>query len=186
MQRAARRCNAADASGLAQASGAYNEPAFNDDRPGLRRDGGGAVLMEQGELARSRARKLAGLFALAGAAIVCAAQDGGASSAKLTLTEKDNDRSVGIRVGDEVEVTLPENASTGYRWATDRTDGEVVDFVSTQPHYPGGAVGSGGWVSFLFRGKSAGTGEIALKPWRSWEGDSSLVARFRVEVRVER
>ena len=105
----------------------------------------------------------------------------------LTLSEKDDGRSIDLTVGDDIEVSLPENATTGYRWAVDRTDDAVVNLVSTRPNYPsGGAVGSGGQVSFVFRGGKPGTGAIALKQWRPWEGDLSIVGRFRVEVHVQR
>ncbi len=104
----------------------------------------------------------------------------------VTLSEKDDGRSVDLKVGDDLEVTLPENATTGYRWAVDHIDGPVVNLVSTRPHDPsGGAVGSGGLVSFVFRGEKPATGAIALKQWRPWEGDSSVVGRFRAEVCVQ-
>jgi len=38
-------------------------------------------------------------------------------------------------------------------------------------------------VSFTFRAKKSG--EIALKNWRHWEGDSSVTNRFRVRLRIE-
>ena len=104
----------------------------------------------------------------------------------LTLSEKDDGRSIDLKLGDDLEVRLPENATTGYRWAVDRTDGAVVNLVSTRPNYPsGGAVGSGGQVSFVFRGGKPGMGAIVIKQWRPWEGDSSVVGRFHVEVRVQ-
>jgi predicted secreted protein len=34
----------------------------------------------------------------------------------LVLSQTDNDRTVSVRVGDMVRISLPENASTGYRW----------------------------------------------------------------------
>jgi inhibitor of cysteine peptidase len=138
-----------------------------------------------------RAPALTTALALACAALVCAAagpcraESERTHAAMLTLSEKDDGRSVNLKIGDDLEVTLPENATTGYRWAVDHIDGSVVDLGSTQPHYPsGGAVGSGGRVTFVFRGDKPGTGAIALKQWRPWEGDSSVVGRFRVEVRV--
>jgi inhibitor of cysteine peptidase len=103
----------------------------------------------------------------------------------LTLVETDNDRMVDIRVGDTVRITLPENATTGYRWAIDHYDKEFIEAIATEPKYTKKAIGSGGEVSFLFQGKKAGTGEIALKNWRSWEGDSSVTSRFRLRLNVQ-
>ena len=36
-----------------------------------------------------------------------------------SLTDADNERTVDLRVGESVRLTLPENATTGYRWAID-------------------------------------------------------------------
>lgn len=99
-----------------------------------------------------------------------------------SLTEADNDRTIDLRVGETVRVTLPENATTGYRWAIDRLDKEVIEAVGSEPHYAGNAVGSGGDVTFTFKGKKAGTGDIVLKYWRHFEGDSSITSRFHLRL----
>ena len=103
----------------------------------------------------------------------------------LTLVETDNDRTVDIRLGDTVRITLPQNATTGYRWGIDRYDKEFIEAVATEPHYTSKAIGSGGEIAFLFQGKKIGTGEIVLKHWRPWEGDSSVTARFRLRLNVQ-
>jgi putative transposase len=43
----------------------------------------------------------------------------------LSLIETDNDRTVEVRLGDVVRITLPENASTGFRWTIDRYDEDI-------------------------------------------------------------
>jgi inhibitor of cysteine peptidase len=103
----------------------------------------------------------------------------------LSLTENDNGRSVELRAGDTVRIGLPENATTGFRWAIDRYDEGLVEPVESEPHYAAGAVGSGGTSTFTFRGKKGGSGEIVLKHWRHWEGDASVTSRFRVRVSVK-
>jgi inhibitor of cysteine peptidase len=103
----------------------------------------------------------------------------------LLLVETDNDRTVDVRVGDEVRISLPENASTGYRWAIDRYDENIIEALGSEPRYPAGAVGSGGEIAFTFKARKAGTGEIALKHWRHWEGDRSIIARFRARLNVQ-
>ena len=50
--------------------------------------------------------------------------------------------------------------------------------------YANKAVGSGGDVTFSFKAKARGTGDIALKHWRDWEGESSVVGRFRLHVKI--
>jgi len=99
-----------------------------------------------------------------------------------SLTEADNNRTIELRVGDTVRVSLPENATTGFRWAIDRLDGEVIEAVGSESHRAGGAVGSGGEVTFTFKAKKAGADDITLKYWRHFEGDSSITKRFHLRL----
>ncbi len=100
------------------------------------------------------------------------------------IVEKDNGRTLDIRLGELVRVSLPENATTGYRWAIDHFDQELIEIVATEPHYRSNAIGSGGEVDFIFKGKQLGVGEIMLKHWRQWQGDSSIISRFQFRLHV--
>lgn len=102
----------------------------------------------------------------------------------LLVFEADNGKTIDISLGAPVRVVLPENASTGYRWTIDRYDEEFIEAVATEPHYPAGAVGSGGEVEFIFKSKKIGSGEIRLKQWRHWEGDSSIINRYQLRLNV--
>ena len=102
--------------------------------------------------------------------------------AMQSLTEADNERTVDLRVGESVRLTLPENATTGYRWAIDRIDRDVVEEAGSEAHPSRGAIGSGGNVTFDFTAKKAGSGEVALKYWRHFEGDRSIAKRFSVRI----
>lgn len=103
----------------------------------------------------------------------------------LSLGENDNDRTVDIHLGETVKVTLPENATTGYRWAIDRSDEEFIEALATEPHYTAKGIGSGGEVAFIFQGKKIGPAEIVLKHWRQWEGDKSVTSRFRLRFHIQ-
>jgi len=89
-----------------------------------------------------------------------------------------------VHIGGSVRINLAENATTGFGWAIDRFDEQLFEVVATEPHYPKDSIGAGGDVSFTFRAKKPGSGEIALKNWRHWEGDSSVTNRFRVRLRI--
>ncbi len=102
----------------------------------------------------------------------------------LLIVENDNGRTVDICVGESVEIKLPENATTGYRWEIDGYDDELIEARDAEPRYANSAIGSGGAVFFVFQGKQVGTGEIALKHWRHWEGESSVNTRFRIRFQV--
>jgi inhibitor of cysteine peptidase len=101
------------------------------------------------------------------------------------LVAKDNNRTVDIRQDETVSITLPENATTGYRWTVESYDRKLVTERPAEAHYPATTgVGSGGEVTFIFQCKKAGTCDIMLKHWRSWEGDSSIIGRFHIQLRV--
>ncbi|MBS0300199.1 MAG: protease inhibitor I42 family protein [Gammaproteobacteria bacterium] len=103
----------------------------------------------------------------------------------LLVAEKDNERTIDVRLGERIRINLPENATTGYRWAIDRFDEEFIETIATEPHYTSDAVGSGGEIEFVFQGKKTGSGEIVLKHWRHWEGDSSITQRFLLRCNVQ-
>jgi inhibitor of cysteine peptidase len=103
----------------------------------------------------------------------------------LTLVEQDNGRTVDIRLGELVRISLPENATTGYRWTIDRYDKDIIEEVATEPRYETNAVGSGGEIEFFFKGRKIGAGQIVLKHCRSWEGDQSISNRFQLRLQVK-
>ncbi len=101
------------------------------------------------------------------------------------LVQTDTNRTVDIRLTETVRITLPENATTGYRWTVESYDRELLNELPSEAHYPATTrVGSGGEVVFIFQAKKSGSGDIMLKQWRSWEGDSSAIARFHILLRV--
>jgi inhibitor of cysteine peptidase len=102
----------------------------------------------------------------------------------VALTGNDHDRTVDLHVGETVSVTLLENATTGYRWALEQVDPQLIEAVAAQPDYSANAIGSGGEVEWDFLTKAPGTTSITLKQWRHWEGDASIIQRFRIELRI--
>jgi inhibitor of cysteine peptidase len=103
----------------------------------------------------------------------------------LLITENDNGRTITIQPGNCIQITLFENASTGYRWSIENYTSGLVDHVSAEPHPTGAAMGSGGTIAFVFRAKSVGSAAIALKHWRPWEGDASILERFKLHLNIQ-
>jgi inhibitor of cysteine peptidase len=103
---------------------------------------------------------------------------------RILLTDQNQGQVVDVRVGQLVVLSLPENATTGYRWAIDHIDNDLVEADQPTRQYPSSAVGSGGRIEWVFTLKAPGNTEIALKQWRNWEGDRSIVMRFRVQLRI--
>ena len=108
------------------------------------------------------------------------------STAMVMLSDQDDGRTLSVHVGDSLELRLPENATTGYRWAPDGFDAKLVELTETAADYPKGAVGSGGKAVFRFKVVGAGSGAIRLKSWRSFEGDRSITKRFSVTLDATR
>lgn len=103
----------------------------------------------------------------------------------LMLGEKDDGRVVTVHVGQPVHVSLPENASSGYRWVVEHMDPDQVELTTHDATYTSRAVGSGGLALFSFRPLKPGAAEVVLKHWRHWEGDTASIRRFRLLMQVE-
>lgn len=107
------------------------------------------------------------------------------SPAVVQLTQGDNGQPSTLEVGQTLAIDLDENASTGYTWTIDSYDQDILESLGSTPRYSSGPVGSGGQITFTFRGIATGTGQIRLKNWREWEGDASVVERFETTVTVQ-
>lgn len=107
-----------------------------------------------------------------------------ADMSAIRITQDDDGRNVTAHRGDTLQVTLAENASTGYRWTLDKVTGPVQP-LATEPSYASDAIGAGGAVSFTFSAVEQGQGRIALKHWRQWEGNKSVTKRFAVDITIE-
>lgn len=90
----------------------------------------------------------------------------------LTLTEKDDGRTVTIAAGQSIAVKLGSNPTTGFDWevtSTDRTFGYPKESFSTSSS----AVGSGGTKKMTWSTRSPldmkGTHKVTLEYKRSWE-----------------
>jgi inhibitor of cysteine peptidase len=102
-----------------------------------------------------------------------------------TLTQSDNGSTIHVRPRDRIVIRLPENPTTGYRWAPEAGDDRVISLVSSEFAPPaGGGVGAGGAVALVFEARAAGEGSIRAKRWRDWEGESSVRERFAIKVLV--
>ncbi|MGC9666350.1 protease inhibitor I42 family protein [Planosporangium sp. 12N6] len=83
--------------------------------------------------------------------------------------------------GDTLEVALPENASTGYRWAFEPSPGLVIldDRVLPSSDQPG----AGGERVFAVRVDAPG--EVRARLRRSWEPPESAARSYTLRVRTD-
>ena len=102
----------------------------------------------------------------------------------LTLGEGHNGQSVVAMPGDSLEVQLPENGTTGYRWAVEAHSNLPLDESALPPTSLTGAIGAG--RGRLFRSLLLAPGEfdLALSLRRSWEQGGAPRRTFEVHVKV--
>lgn len=111
-------------------------------------------------------------------------RDGTMAQTAATLTEADNGKDIDVHVGDTIVLRLPENPTTGFRWAFDDLDTGAVSAKEGDQTHSSEAVGSGGEMTWHLTPTAAGATPIKLKLWRHWEGDTSTRKRFAVTLKV--
>lgn len=104
----------------------------------------------------------------------------------IALTGDDSGKTVKMRPGDTITICLDEKPATGYRWAVEKYNEDVVVLEATDYVRPdGAALGGGGQRILTFEAKASGKVTLHLKLWRAWAGDSSIVERFAVTLDVQ-
>lgn len=103
----------------------------------------------------------------------------------MTLTDADNSTSVTLRPGEHVAIHLTENPTTGFRWALEQGDEEIVELLdSAYVRAASSGLGSGGQRVLTCKATQSGTVLLRLKLWRAWEGETSVMKRFEVTIHV--
>jgi inhibitor of cysteine peptidase len=103
----------------------------------------------------------------------------------VTLDENSNGQVVEAPIGETIEIRLPENPTTGFRWHL-TSDGSpacglVYDDFSTPPNPP---PGKGGMHSWRFEAVRAGECNIELRSRRRWETFAEGERTFAIHLRV--
>lgn len=101
----------------------------------------------------------------------------------VELTGADDGTTVSVRPDDQIVLRLPENPTTGYRW--ELAPNQLIEVLSDtvelgdQPGF-----GSGGMRVLRLRPITTGSGQLQLRHWQPWEGETSVTHRFAVNVEV--
>jgi inhibitor of cysteine peptidase len=104
----------------------------------------------------------------------------------LFLSQANANQTVELTLGDILSITLPENPTTGYRWALQAIDDRLLELqASTYSPALTTGMGGGGQHCFTFQTKAAGMSLLELKEWRDWEGDASVIKRFTITVQIQ-
>src|SRR5439155_24206118 len=97
---------------------------------------------------------------------------------RVTLTELDDGRTIEATVGDTIELRLPENATTGYRWAFDGLDEHVVRADEGELIGKPARVGSGGGVRWRLTVLTGAPTGVRLSIRGRLVGDRSYLRRM--------
>ena len=106
-------------------------------------------------------------------------------SAPVQVNQKDSGSTVALSLGQELQVTLESNHTTGYQWAIDGDLPSQLEQVG-EPEYTteSTALGAGGIEVWTFKAASAGEGTLSLKYWRSFEPTAPPPDTFDITVNV--
>jgi inhibitor of cysteine peptidase len=106
---------------------------------------------------------------------------------EMSLTAEDSGQEIHLEPGEEVEIILDSNPTTGYEWTLAKLDEAVlvqsgeVDYVADEPVAPG----SGGLDSWRFEAVAPGTTTLRLEYAASYESNPEPVEVFVITVIVE-
>lgn len=107
------------------------------------------------------------------------------STSDLLLTEADDGRELEAASGDVISIRLPENPTTGFRWAASGPLGESIVLQSDQFSPGGSAPGAAGERLLRYRAVAPGRSEVELALRRGWEPPGSAQRRVRFLVKVQ-
>lgn len=97
-------------------------------------------------------------------------------------------KTITLKVGDHFDITLQENASTGYGWEVIEGLGGLVEQLGKPDFHSNSSdkdlVGAGGPVTYHFKAAGSGTTTLKLAYHRSWEKDKPPAKTFQVTVEV--
>ena len=102
----------------------------------------------------------------------------------MLIEEGADGRTIEMRVGQELELRLAENPTTGYRWRLESNGEPACALLDDSFDPPRGGYGRGGSHGWHFRARQAGEGRIALASRRGHGDGGSASRTFAVAVRV--
>lgn len=107
----------------------------------------------------------------------------GVDKNNVALSIEDGGREVSIAKGDVIEIRLPENPTTGFRWDMPPADGvEIV--ADTYDISSNAAVGAASVRVFRLKAKAAGRVRLELKRHQQWETTGQADLEFSLDILI--
>lgn len=107
----------------------------------------------------------------------------GACATAQTLNLDDDGKRIELETGDEVELVLPGNPSTGYEWVVVEAPSILEEVEAAEFVAESDLIGAGGDFHFRFIATEPGTAQLVLTYERPFEEVEPLDA-FEIEVAV--
>jgi inhibitor of cysteine peptidase len=104
-----------------------------------------------------------------------------------TFTEQDDTKEFKLHVGEEFQVSLPENPTTGYIWVISEASSSNIELMQREflASQDTGIVGSGGIRVFIFSVQKPGRANLSLELKRPWEKENKFVNTYSLTLMVE-
>ena len=100
----------------------------------------------------------------------------------IVITKANDGGVVSVSKGDNFEVVLSGNPTTGYQWQIAETDESLLSSSGSLYTQDSNAIGSGGTYRFQFKAIATGDVHLRLVYKRSWE--TAIAETFIVTVRI--
>ena len=116
-------------------------------------------------------------------------KSGGGAAAKrkkvVSLTSKDNGKTITVTLGQKIQIQLDSNPTTGYTWV-DQSKSSAIRLMGDVKYAASeGAIGSGGVSTANFMTTQVGNSEIKLGYLRTFE-DKPAVKQFQVKLQIKK
>ncbi len=112
----------------------------------------------------------------------------GSQQSATTLSDQDNGKTVNLSSGDMLMLKLSSNPTTGYRWALQSVDQNILSQDGKPAYTPsnGQVVGAGGTELWRFVAQKAGKTTLTMIYARSWEKKVPPAKTFTLNVTVKK
>jgi predicted secreted protein len=127
----------------------------------------------------------AGMLAVVSLLSACAANPPPAGTTRR-ITENDAGNLVELRAGDQLEILLPGNQSTGFQWEVESVDESILKLSGEPAFTPGSAnLGAPGTFLLVFQANKPGRTELGLVYRQPFEKNAPPKNTFQVTVAVK-
>lgn len=107
------------------------------------------------------------------------------ASEVMKLTENDSGKTVELQVGDELEIALPANPTTGYVWEVSSVDSAVLKLDKSDFFAGDKMIGSGGTTVMKLHAITSGSSSVKLIYHRPFERNKPPLKNFSIHVQIK-